>query len=465
MRNPPRHARSRPLHATLLLAVVLTSRAQAEPIRLGERLPDQRVFSNTTEIATQGKVHTTKADGGKDELQLDATASFEFLSRRLPAAGRDAQAVRELREFLKAELRTKVSGYETSAQLPPDRRLIVANGKREGLTSYSLQGPLSREAADLLEIPGDPLALGGTLPIGEVDVGGEWVPEDWVLQMLTGVEAVQKSELKCKLEQVTAAAAKFTFSGKIVGQKLGTNTAINVLGVAIFLRDAQYISQAKVSYSIAGDVGAVNPGLQTSVTVTFSRSLAQNPGNLTDERVQSIPLEAPPQEARLTYEAPPWGIRLSHDRDWHLFQALYDGAAPVAIFRLMKQGSLVAQCNMSPAPNSLPGQPVPLEKFEADIAQSLGDRLGEVLSREKLPVQNGRQVYRLAVSGNVMLKSDAGRKPLPMTWIYYLVSDPQGRQASFVFSVEPALMEQLGTLDRELVGTLEFTPAKQASRK
>lgn len=441
--------------------------AQAEQVSLAEPLGDSRPFRNTTEVITQGKVHTTKQDGAKDDLKLDATATFDFVSRRLPAAGRDAQSLREIREFSKAELKTKVSAYETSVILPADRNLIIANGSREGLTSYSLTGPLARDTADLLEIPGDPLALSGTLPPTDVEAGAEWKPADWVIQMLTGMEAVESSELKCKLEQVTPTAAKITFSGKIVGQKLGTNTAINVLGVEVFQREAKYISQAKVVYSIGSGVGAVNPGLETTVNVSVTRTPATDSRSLTDARLQSIPLEPSTADMRLLFEASPWGLRLNHDREWHLFQAIYDGGAPVAIFRMMKQGSLIAQCNVSPVASAAPGQTPPLEKFEADVAQSLGDRLGNVISREKLPSEKGRQIFRLAVSGNVMMKSEGGdRKPLAMNWIYYLVSDANGRQASFVFSVEPALLEQLGTVDREVVSSIEFlAPQQSASRR
>jgi len=429
---------------------------QEEALRLAETYSDTRTFSTQSTITTSGKVQAAKADGTKDDLELSATVTFDYLSRRLPPSGRDAEALREVRDFRNAQLVTKVAGYETETTLPDDRGLVVVTGSREGLISYSSQGSLTRETVDLLEIPGDALALLAVLPLTDVRVGEEWNPADWVLQMLTGIEAVETTEMKCKLEQATPAAARVTFSGKIKGQKLGTNTAVNVAGVLLFDLKSQSLSQAKTVYAVSSEVGTVNPGLDMRVTTVLTRKVSEDSGRLTDAVVSQIPLEPAAGALALKYVAPPWGLTLTHERDWHLFQAVYDGGAPVAILRLVELGSLVAQCNFSPAPTVLGGTMTPLESFESDIQQSLGERFGDIISRETIPLEDGRRIHRVAVSGNVVIKSKEGRSDIPMNWIYYLVTTAQGRQASFVFSVEPALLEQLKDRDRELVQSLGF---------
>lgn len=445
----------------IALVLIAATAVQAEPVKLAEPFSNQRPYSTQTSISTRGKVYTVKTGGGREELDMSADVEFDFLGRRLPPAGREASAFREARQFIQARLNTTVAGHTTSIELAPDRRLIVAHGDREGIFSYSPQGPLTRETVDLLEIPGDPLALLALLPPTDVRTAEEWSPADWVLQMLTGVEAVESSDVKCRLDQATEAFAKVTFNGKITGQRLGTNISVNVVGVFLFNLETQYLSQAKTIYTIKSDVGTINPGLDMSVTTTLTRNPTGSPGGLTDEFLSGIPLDPPPNALSLQYTAAPWGLDLRHSRDWHLFQAVYDGGAPVAILRLMDEGSLISQCNLSPAPTVPAGQTTPLEQFEADIQQSLGERFGEVLSREKIPAPDGRQIYRVAVQGNVVIKSVKGRADIPMNWIYYLVANPQGRQASLVFSVEPALLEQLRGRDRELVMNLNFvTPQR-----
>jgi len=441
------------------------SRVRADgPVKIAESPLEQRTYSTQSQITTSGKVQASTGAGQKEDLELSANVTFDFLSRRLPSGGRDALALREARQFSTARLATKVATYETSADLSADRNLIIANGDREGIISYSLQGPLTREELDLLEIPGDPLALLALLPGTEVRPAEEWVPADWVLQMLTGLEAVETTELKCRLDQVTPTTAKITFQGKIKGQRLGTNTNVGVVGAMLFNLEQHYLSQAKIVYTITSDVGTVNPGLDMQVTTVLARKPVDSPGPLTNEFLASVPLEAPPGELGIRYLAGPWGMTLEHERNWHLFQAVYDAASPVAIFRLVELGSLVAQCNVSPAPPQSEGTTTPLEQFEADIQQSLGDRFGNIVSREKLPTDDGRQIHRVVVEGNVVIKSVSGRADIPMFWIYYLVGDPKGRQASFVFSVEPNLMEQLNERDKDLVNSLRFVPVTQSAR-
>ncbi|WP_437230040.1 hypothetical protein SH661x_001752 [Planctomicrobium sp. SH661] len=447
-----------------LMAATASAFADA-PIKIAESPLEQRTYQTQSQITTTGKVQAATGGGKKEDLELSASVTFDFLSRRLPSGGRDALALREAREFNQASLTTSVSGYQTKTDLPADRQLIVSNGNREGIISYSPLGTLTRESLDLLEIPGDPLALLALLPPTEVRPAEEWVPPDWVMQMLTGVEAVETTELKCRLEQATPSTAKVTFQGKIKGQRLGTNTTVGVVGAMLFNLEQNYLSQAKTVYTITSDVGTVNPGLDMQVTTVLARKPVENVGRLTDQFIAAVPLEAPEESLGLQYLADPWGMSLEHGRDWHLFQAVYDAAAPVAILRLVELGSLVAQCNLSPAPPAPGGQTTPLEKFEADIQQSLGERFGDVVSREKLPTNDGRQIYRVEVSGNVVIKSTKGRADIPMLWIYYLVADPNGRQASFVFSVEPHLMEQLRGRDKDLVNSLKFvTPLQNASR-
>jgi len=423
---------------------------------MAEPYTDSRAFQSTSTITTEGKVQAAKGADAKEELELKADVSFEFLGRRLPPAGRDAEALREARSFQKADLVTRVAGYETKASLPDDRRLIVVNGSREGLISYSPQGLLTRETVDLLEIPGDALSLLALLPSVEVSPGGEWTPPDWALQMLTGMEAVESSELKCRLDQATPSAAKVTYRGKIKGQKLGTNTSVDVVGVFLFNLESRYLTQAKTVYTITSDVGTVHPGLNLKVTAVLARKPVEQVGELADDQLAKIPLEPPAESLALRYAAEPWGLELRHDRDWHLFQAVYSGGAPVAILRLVDLGSLVSQCNLSPAPAVPAGSMTPMEQFEADIRQSLAERFGDIVSQETIPLDDGRKMHRVAVTGSVLLRSEKGRTDLPMTWIYYLVSNPEGRQASFVFSVEPDLLDQLKARDRELVMTLKF---------
>lgn len=441
-----------------ILLVVCSPSGFADEFTLTEPFPDHRVFSNETRVTTQGKVLTSRIGGEKDELDLEATAAFEFRSRRLPPAGRDARALRDVREFAAGQVETTVGGRATTVRLPRNIRLIVAAADREGVLSYSPQAALTREVADLLEIPGDPLSLLALLPLESVKKGDEWTPPDWAVQLLTGIEAVETSKLTCRLDDGNSAGARVAFNGKIQGQRFGANTTVEVVGAYIFDLRTKHLSQARTIYKITADVGTVNPGLDVTVTANLTRRLEEAPGGLTDSVAESIPLNPPAEQLQIVFRAAPWGVELRHGRDWHLFQSVLEGQTPVAILRLVERGSLVCQCNVSPLPQAAAGQHVPLDQFEADVQQSLGKRFQKILAKERLPARDGGLLFRIVVEGEVELAGNKAAARVPMHWIYYLVADRQGRQASFVFSVEPALLEQLGGRDLEIVESLRFGP-------
>ena len=87
------------------------------------------------------------------------------------------------------------------------------------------------------------------------------------------------------------------------------------------------------------------------------------------------------------------------------------------------------------------------------------------MAREQIPATDGRQIYRVMVEGQVEVGGNKGSATIPMNWIYYLAAGPNGKQVSFVFSVEPSLVEQLGTQDRQIVESLKFRSTNTASRR
>lgn len=449
-----------------LLALIIVfgaSRALAAPIEIVEPATDSRIFTTKSEVQTKGNVFTLNAEGEKESLGLSATAQLQFHARRLPPAGRDAEALRAVREFISAGVETEVSGYKTSAALPAQLKTVVAAGTREGIRSHCPQVLMTREALDLLEMPGDPLALVALLPLETVEVQAEWSPPEWAAQMLAGVEAAETSVIKCQLESVDQGYALITVTGNVAGQRLGSVSTVRFTGRIQYNIAEKFISGARLRYEVKSDVGTINPGLEAQVDVNFTRTLAAAPGLLTDAYLESIPLNTPSAALELVFDAVPWGLRLLHSRGWHLFQAVYDGQHPVAILRFMEQGALVSQCNIAPVLAAAPGQRTPPAQFEKDIQASLGNRLLQLTEQEDIPTKNGQFIYRVVAVGEVEIKGDKGAVKLPMNWIYYLCTNPDGRQVSFVFAVEPHLRETLGQEDRNMVTSVSFFAVPKAT--
>lgn len=442
------------------LAIGVTP-AHADPTTATEAATELRVFQVETQVATQGTLRTADGPGKTRELPMQATARFRFRERRLAAAGRDALAFRALRDYESARMQATIDKEPTGLELPAASSLIVAAGQREGVLSYSFRTLLTRDQLDLLNYPGDPLALLAILPEGPVDTGSEWTAPEWAAQMLAGIEAVETARLTGQVTACDAQEVKMTIQGSVRGIQEGAKTTVDIQGELVFDRPGQYLRTARLTGTIQGDIGVVAPGVTAQVTVQMDRRPTQEAGQLTDAVVEATPLEPPARALQLAFDAAPWRVRLRHDRNWYVFQAIFDTAPKVAILRLVEKGSLICQCNLSPIPDAPPGRHTPAEEFEQDIRRALGKSFREIRAREVTPLNDGRTLVQVVAAGETQLegKTKEGERQaiaIPMEWRYYILADRSGRQVSFVFALEQGLAAALGTRDRELVQSLEF---------
>jgi hypothetical protein len=446
---------TRTLAATALV-LALGPSAMGQAYTLEEPESDQRPRMTTLEVAIAGGVVTSGGAGKTYRHDLGASAAYRFHERRLGGAGRDAAAFRSVRRFSQAAVRTKISDQLTEVSLHPTIRLIAVNGRRQGLLRYALQGLLTREALDLLEMPCDPLAIVPLLPKRQVEVGDEWKPDEWAIQMLTAIEAVEESSLSCVREEVTDGVARVKFTGRMAGVKLGAPSNIQLEGTYEYHLEDQLITNVTLTQTEKVAMGVVNPGIDSTTSVTLNRSLTDSDGGLTEAILESVPLDPPPERLPLVLTAAPWSLRLMHSRGWHVFHASYEEDPKVCILRLLDHGSLICQCNFSPVPDAEPGTHTPLETYEASIRQALGQQFSEFSDRTTVPTEDGRKIFRVTAVGNYQLPDGEATRSVPMSWTYYLVAAPSGRQVSFVFAIEPGLRKRLRDRDLELVQSLRF---------
>ena len=416
----------------------------------------ERVVQTSVSVTTSGSVFTSGGKEKSQKLPIEAQAKFRFRERRLSPGGRDAASLRAVREFETATLETTISGRESQQELPASNRLIVASGAETGVWVYCPSGMLSRETMDLLELPGEPLALQALLPPNAVEVGDKWSPNAWAIQMLATVEAVQKSEMNCVLKSLKGNIATITLEGNVLGQRYGSNTDVKVAGELTYDIKSQLITAAKLTYIMKANIGTVSPGIDARVDTVVTREIVPTQGKLTDKLVEDLPVTPPRGAEMLTFDAAPWKVQLLHERRWHLFQAVLEGASQVVIFRLMENGSLICQCNVAHIPAAAPGQHASLEQFESDIKTSLGQRFKAMQPYEKIPADNGQTIYRFIAEGQNTLASGKEAIEVPMQWHYYLLAAPNGQQLSFVFAIEPKLVEQLAERDLEMVKSVRF---------
>lgn len=447
---------ARRLVAALMLAGGGPGQA-AETYTLSEPSTDARLKAVQMQVEIGGQVITSAGAGKELTHDLRATAEYRFRERRLTGAGRDAEAYRSLREYERAAVRTSISNEVSTSSLPRDRSLIAVQGARSGTVKYSPDGLLTREQLDLLDVPGDPLAILALLPSRPVELDESWDVPDWAVQMLATLEAASSTKMTARLSSVSDGVARVDFSGAADGARLGAITKVDLSGHLMFDTDRKLVTSVELTHVEKGAVGTVTPGIDSKVRVVTIRGLTETDGALTTERIDALPLEPPLDRLPLRFEAPAWGLSLIHSRGWHVFKAIFDSDPQVVILRLVDQGTLVCQCNFSPVPDAAPGEHTPLDEYEESIRQSLGAQFGAIVSRDTIPTEDGRKIFRVTTQGKYTLPEGDQTRDYPMSWIYYLCVAPSGRQVSFVFAVEPAMKELLAGQDRQIVESLQFT--------
>ncbi len=421
-----------------------TIRLEAQAIPLTESDDGSRVVLNRISVAVEGTVETPDLGDKARSLPLSVTAQEEYYARRLPSAGRDERAFRNIRSYETASVNISVDNEKTRTQLPKVMNIIVAEGRREGLLYYSPEYVMSRNHLDLLSVPGDPLTLLPLLPKTDVEVHQEWPVDTWAISMLTGMEAVVDAKLTCQLTSADEATATIKFHGNIEGAIAGAKSKIVISGTGTFDRKNQLLSRVEYNQQENRSVGVASPGMKVGSKTIIVRKIAEARADLTDQLLSAIPLDPGPKSNLLHFQPKNWKLRFFHDRHWHVFQE----TAQVVVLRLMIDGSLVSQCNVALIQRVAPGERTPGENFQADIQKSLGDRLTQIVSAEEVSNKDGLFIYRVIAEGSA--------NGMDMIWNYYLVTAPDGRQVSLVFAVEPKRSELLENRDLSIVQSIQF---------
>jgi hypothetical protein len=192
-------------------------------------------------------------------------------------------------------------------------------------------------------------------------------------------------------------------------------------------------------------IGHATPGFDVTARIRVEINEKPASPELGVPLLNELPLELNSGSTLLRLESTLGGYRLLHVREWQMMVDRHD----VTILRMIDQGELIAQCNISSLPDLAAGKRVQLPDFQADIERALGKNFGQFIEASQQKSESGHRVLRAAVSG---LASE-----LPIQWIYYHISDDAGRQTALVFTMDAKVVEKFAGADQSMVSTFEFT--------
>jgi hypothetical protein len=165
---------------------------------------------------------------------------------------------------------------------------------------------------------------------------------------------------------------------------------------------------------------------------------------LSETALADLPMKSTDDLLRVQYEMADGEIQLTHDRAWVLTSHYSDQDE----FHRLDHGQDIAMCKVSPQPQiSVAKLPTALQ-FQDVVRRVLGASFGEITDTSESQSAAHLRIVRVSVKGK-----DAD---VPARWIYYHVSDPEGRQVTLAFRVEERNLEAFGHADESLAQSLQF---------
>ncbi len=396
----------------------------------------------TATLEVSGKL--TLHNGAKtEELPLKVTGRFAYDEAAL-ANTSDQAARRSARYYRTAEAEIAINGQADRPKLRDDRRLILVESAKQGFVISSAGGLLTREELDLIDIPGNSLALDALLPSEHVEADGHWKPAEAGLRDLLGLDAVSASTVECHLTSKTDAAADIAFSGQVDGAVSGVSTEIQLEGAAAFDRHTKRLTLIQMRIKERRSTGHVSPGIDAVADLKLEIAPLAASEQLTPTTLARLATEAKATDAppALALRSEAGGYDLAYDRRWHVTH----DEAEVTVLRLLDRGELVAQCNISLLPPLPEGKPLSLEDFQADVKHSLGKNFGDFETASEGKTAAGLHMLRVVATGTV--------SELPIEWRYYLVTNSSGRRIAVTFTLEQKLAERFADADTTMVESL-----------
>jgi len=377
-------------------------------------------------------------------LALKVETRLEF-EERVESVERGGQPRRSVRQVGQAGATINGEVRPSASALRPEVASLVASRREGGVEVVSPGGPLTRAELELVQGPGDPLALGSLLPTAPVAVGDRWTVGDFAARDLSGYDALASNALEATLETLDEESARVRLLGSIRGAALGGEGSMACDGTFHFDRKANRVDRLSLRRAETRRSGPIEAGLDLKSVLTVDRTPIRPARPLDDDAFLADAVKPGSGRDLLLFHGPAGKYNLLHDRDWHVY---WDDARQVVLKRL-DRGELVAQCNLAEGPNAGKGRHQDLAQFRDDLRKALGERFVKIVGQGEVeghPAGGFR--YKVTVQGR---QGDAG-----VLWHYYLIAGPEGDQLIATFTLGLAQQAQFADQDLKLIGSLEW---------
>lgn len=350
-----------------------------------------------------------------------------------------------VRAYETAKATIKLRDRSITPSLRENRQLIVSSAQSaEDVMLFSPLGPLRRDELDLIDVPANSAIINGLLPRQTVKIGETWELQSDLLPAILGVDAIASHDIQCRLARIENGSAVVEAEGTVSGASGGVATEIRWAAKYAYDVNRQRIAWFAMSLKENRSMGHAQPGLDATVRLQMALSERSDVPALHADSLSDLELTATPHVRLMEFVSPNGKFELLMSRKWHEMLDREDAC----VLRLVDRGDLVAQCNLTALPPMEDGVPFTLSDFQSDIKNVLDKQFGEFVSATEKVNENGLHVMRVVVNGMV--------SEVPINWVYYHLTNDQGRRASCVFTFESDLASRFGPADQDLISSFRF---------
>jgi hypothetical protein len=442
----------------IALAMLAMGAAPEAAVSLRESARVGEATRDLVAMKAEGLYRPSPAPGSGQEkpprplaLKVETRLDFE---QRVVAVDASGVASRAVRRVVQASSAINGEVRPMAAALRPEVALLVADRREGDVVAFSPRGPLTRPELELVQAPGDPLALSALLPADPVRVGDRWAVGNVAARGLSGYEALAVNKLEATLEALDEATARVGLAGEIRGAVLGGEGTITCRGSLTFDRKEGRIARLTLDRAETRKPGPVEAGLDIKSTLTVERRGVETPAELADDALAGLALDPAPERKLLVLIAPGGQYTLIHDRDWHTF---WDDLR-LTVLKRLDRGEVIAQANLSIGPNAGKGRHQDLGQFRDDIRRALGARFVAFVGEGEVEGDPaGGFLYKVGVQGR--------EGKVGILWNYFLAAGPEGDQLLATFTLIADQAKAFGTQDLQIMGTLRWRDPPEPSAK
>ena len=436
-------------------AAAATPQKESCVLRSSHRVGSADVVEVTMEAS--GEVLQTNAEGKTERAAMEVVAGFKY-EERFEDYSPSGQ-LRTIRRYEQAGLKRKLGASVVRPLLDSSRKYVVSEFDGKKTRMYSTGGPMKDEQYALVsELPFNTTILDRLLPNREVKLGEDWqLPNELVVALL-GVDAIENNTLHLTLTSVSDSFAEVELYQ--IGEKdaqgnetpstlacasEGASLGLDLEGKFQFDLKANRITWFGVNIDERRSESVATPGLKWSATIKINIAPLEAPEKLTDDVI--APFKSPtPEQLMLYYNAHrgPW--KFQHSRKWKLIE---DGDKITSMCYL-DGGEAVAQCNIiSNGKIELDSKPT-INGYKEEIQKGLGERFAEFKQEASYEGPGEVSIYYVVADGSY--------DELPFRWIYYLITDKEGNQATIMFELRADLIDKYDDSGNEIVESFRLVP-------